>query len=130
MNMTKVFARLWLPLLLAGCVGPIQPLTQPSTVDARPFPYPGIYTGALSHGSATYQLGADGHGRSCVRGLNGRMAFGDVTYDGSRIYTQDATLDVRELSGEAMRVSAPAVDVTLHRVAQAPTVCREFFASR
>lgn len=105
---------------------------QPAEMAQRavPFPYPGIYTGGITYWSFTYRMDADGRGRSCLRHSSGRMAYGDVVYDGKQLYTQDGVYDVVTARQDTLELHAAGspLEVTLHRVEQAPTVCSEFFA--
>jgi hypothetical protein len=97
-------------------------------VDPAPFPYPGMYNGAIRGGQLTYRIGRDGKGLSCVRSTNGSMAYGDVIYTGPRLHTESMTFDVRRLTESELALAWGGVEATLHKVKEAPTTCREFFA--
>jgi hypothetical protein len=76
-------------------------------------------------------IGADGRGLSCFRNaLSGRMFFGDVAYDGAKLYTQDGTMQVDSVTADELRLHAYMVTAVLHRTDTPPTVCREFFDKR
>ena len=79
----------------------------------------------------SYQLGADGRGLSCTRAINGRMAFGDAIYDGTRLRTEDGILNIVRATSDELNVAWAGVEpVTLRRLSEAPTTCREFFGQR
>ena|SRR5438105_6268401 len=117
-------------VLLAACT-PVSILPEPDRMNAvpNPFPYPGIYSATTKGGTMSYQLSADGRGLSCTRAINGRMAFGDAIYDGSRLRTEDGILNVIRATHDELIVEWAGIEpVTLHRMAEAPTTCRDFFA--
>jgi hypothetical protein len=111
---------------LAGCA--VMDTSGVTTATPAPFPYPGIYSGAVANGSLTYRINADGRGLSCFRNqLSGRMFFGDVRYDGARLHTEDGTLEVDSITPDELRLHALFVRANLRKVDEAPTVCKEFF---
>lgn len=111
---------------LAGCIN-VQPTTVTTAVPVR-FPYPGVYTGSVKGGSLTYRIHADGHGLSCVRNqFTGHISLGDVTYDGTRLHTEDGTFEVAALQDDEITLKAPSLRAVLRKVDEAPTICREFF---
>src|SRR3954469_20949841 len=74
-------------------------------VDPVPFPYPGIYNGAIRGGQITYKIGGDGRGLECTRALNGSMAYGDVIYAGPRLHTESWTFNVVRVTDGEMVLS-------------------------
>jgi hypothetical protein len=119
-------------VMLAACTL-VSMLPEPDRMNAvpNPFPYPGIYSATTKGGTMSYQLSADGRGLSCTRAINGRMAFGDAIYDGSRLRTEDGILNVVRATHDELVVEWAGIEpVTLHRMAEAPTTCRDFFAKR
>jgi len=117
-------------VMLAACT-PVSMLPEADRMNAvpNPFPYPGIYSATTKGGIMSYQLSADGRGLSCTRAINGRMAFGDAIYDGSRLRTEDGVLNVIRATHDELIVEWAGIKpVTLHRMAEAPTTCRDFFA--
>ena len=114
-------------LFMAGCsIMPPPPTV--TTATPTPFAYPGIFTGAVTNGTLTYRIGADGRGLSCFRNLlTGRMSFGDVKYDGARLHTEDGTFEVDGVSPEELRLHVLWLNAVLRKVDGPPTVCKEFF---
>lgn len=112
-------------VLLAACSSiPIPPNVH--EVKPATFPAPGIYTGGVKMWSLSYRIGADGTGRSCNRRSDGHMAYGDVRFDGTNIVTQDGTLALRSVGPDRITVAmVTGSEVTLTKVATAPTDCRE-----
>jgi hypothetical protein len=95
MNNAVVVAITALTVVLTGCVD-VESLIPKANMDAKPavFPYPGIYTATVTGGTLTYRIDASGRGLSCIRGIHGRMAYGDVIYDGAILHTEDGDLEV------------------------------------
>src|SRR5687767_9000362 len=122
---------IWAAGMLTACTNPSW-LPEPDRMNAvpNPFPYPGIYSATTEGGTMSYQLNANGRGLSCTRAINGRMAFGDVIYDGSRLRTEDGILSVVRASHDELIIEwAGLQPVTLRRIAEAPSTCRDFFAT-
>jgi hypothetical protein len=125
----KIAFSLCAALALGGCVSTM--VDDVHAVKPASFPTPGIYSGAVSNGTLTYVIGADGRGLSCFRNaLSGRMFFGDVAYDGAKLVTQDGTMQVDSVTADEMRLHAYMMNAVLHRIDTPPTVCREFFDKR
>jgi len=118
--------------VLAACAPPsvVPPPGSVHQIKPSPFPYPGVYSGALTGGTVTYLIKADGTGLSCIRKINGGMMFGDVLYDGTRLYTEDGTLEVVSLSAQQLRLRTAYVNAELQVLTEPPTVCRGFFGKR
>lgn len=121
-----------LAVLLNGCMPSLttgaMDTTGVITAKPAPFPHPGTFSGSAANGIVTYRIHEDGRGLSCFRNkLSGKMFFGDLKYDGERIHTEDGTVSVETVNEDGLTVTAPFVKLVLHRVADAPTVCRGFF---
>lgn len=114
----------------AGCAPAfIQDTSGVQTAKPAAFAYPGIYTGFVSHGTLTYKISSDGRGRSCFRNqLGARMFFGDVTYDGARLHTEDGAFEVDSLAPDELRLHTPYLQAVLRRVESAPSTCSDFFS--
>jgi hypothetical protein len=98
------------------------------TATPKPFAYPGIYSGSVTNGIATYKIQADGRGLSCFRNkFSGKLFLGDLKYDGEYLYTEDGTWTVDSVNENEMKMHAAIVSIVLHRINEAPSVCREFF---
>lgn len=113
-------------LFLSGCAA----LDTAGVITAapKPFPYPGMYSGSVTNGIASYKIQADGRGVSCFRNkFTGKLFLGDIKYDGQHLYTEDGTWTVDSVSENEMKAHAAFVSIDLHRINEAPSVCREFF---
>ena len=98
------------------------------TAKARPFPYPGIYSGHVSNGILSLKLAENGLGLSCFRNkYSGKMFLGDAKYDGQYIYTEDGTWTIDSVTQDIIKMHASIVSIQMHRVENAPTVCKDFF---
>ena len=119
--------------LAAGCMSDVY-APKRMDVDPVPFPYPGIYSGAVRGGQMTYKMDGNGRGLSCSRATNGSMAYGDVIYTGPRIHTESWTFDVTRLTEQEMVLSwgnsYSVPEAILRKVSEAPTTCQDFFAKR
>lgn len=116
-----------LSLVVAGCAA--MDTSGVVEADPEPFPHPGIYSGSAINGIVTYKINADGRGLSCFRNkMSGKEFFGDLKYDGERIYTEDGTLSVKTVSKDSLELSAAMSNFDLRRVEEAPTICKDFFS--
>lgn len=122
-------------LSLTGCASALLPMTPPRMdVPPAPFPFPGIYNGVSQGGQITMQIGADGRGRECTRALTGFMSYGDLVYTGPQLLSESLAFTVARVTRDELALEWPkSISVTadppvLHRVSEAPTTCREFFA--
>jgi hypothetical protein len=116
-------------VFISGCISdPVGDTTGVITATPKPFAYPGMYSGSSMNGIVTYKIQADGRGVSCFRNkFSGKLFLGDIKYDGAYLYTEDGTLTVDSVNENEMKTHASHVNIVLHRMNEAPSICREFF---